>query len=112
MVNVRLDLSTRLKQAVFRLARRFPYVQREIAAARDKTLKSACAEIAKSVEGHEFAQTLPENGLSKVREIRCCDKILPLTFPGRSAQQTREVPQARKGRLPVGSSVWLHLQVA
>ena len=112
IVNVPLDLPTRLKQAVFRLARRFPYVQREIAAARDKTLKSACAEIAKSVEGHEFAQALPENGLSKVREIHCCDRILRLTFPGRPAQQTRAVPQAQQDRLSVGSSVRLHLQVA
>ena len=60
---------TRAKQMVFRLARRIPYVQREIAKARDDTLRSVYKDMEKSVNGHTFAQTLPEKGLSKVKKI-------------------------------------------
>ena len=41
-------------------------VQREIAKARNDTLKSVYADMAKSVQGHQFAKALPEKGLSKV----------------------------------------------
>lgn len=61
------DIQTRLKHAVFRLARRFAFVQQQIAKARDDTLRNVYATMAKSVEGHQFAQALPEQGLSKVK---------------------------------------------
>lgn len=61
------DLQTRIKQTIFRLARRIPAVQRKIAKESERTVKSACREIAKSVQGHRFTQSLPENGLSKVK---------------------------------------------
>ena len=63
------DIQTRIKHAVFRLARRFAFVQRQIAEARDNTLKSVYADMAKSIEGHHFARALPEQGLSKVMII-------------------------------------------
>ena len=106
-----LDLRTRLKHAVFRLVRRIPYVQREIVRTRDKTVKSVCEEIAKSVQGHEFAQALPENGLSKVREKYGCRTVSSLTFSGGLAEQTRTLSHAEKGELPVRSSFWVCLQV-
>jgi len=61
------NLQTRIKQTIFRLARRIPAVQRKIAKESERTVKSACREIAKSVEGHRFTQSLPENGLSKTQ---------------------------------------------
>ncbi|CAF2799877.1 unnamed protein product [Rotaria sp. Silwood2] len=59
------DIPTRIKQTIFRLARHLPIVQREIAKARNDTLKSVYADMAKSIQGHEFAKALPEKGLSK-----------------------------------------------
>jgi hypothetical protein len=56
----------RIREMVFRLARRLPMVQRKIAEARENTLKAACEDIAKSIAGHKFTLTLPEQGLSKV----------------------------------------------
>lgn len=49
------------------MARRLPLVQREIAKARDDTLKSVYADMAKSIQGHEFAKALPEKGIPKVK---------------------------------------------
>jgi hypothetical protein len=49
------------------LARRLPVVQRQIAQARDDTLRSVYDNMAKSVRGHQFAKALPEKGLSKVK---------------------------------------------
>jgi hypothetical protein len=68
LTNFFLDIQTRVKQAVFRLARRIPYVQRQIAKARDDSLKSIYADMVKSTKGHTFAYSLPEQGLSKVSE--------------------------------------------
>lgn len=48
------------------MARYLPAVKRQIAQARDDTLKSVYADMAKSVQGHEFAVALPEKGLSRV----------------------------------------------
>ncbi len=48
------------------MARRIPYIQRQIAQARDDTLKSIYADMSKSVQGHIFMKSLPEQGLSKV----------------------------------------------
>jgi len=59
------DIPTRIKQTIFHLARRLPVVQRQIAKARDDTLRSVYADMAKSVRGHTFAKALPEKGLSK-----------------------------------------------
>jgi len=57
------------------LARRLPVVQRQIAQARDDTLRSVYDNMAKSVRGHQFAKALPEKGLSKVKyrliNLRC-----------------------------------------
>jgi hypothetical protein len=64
-----LDIPTRIKQLIFRLARHLPIVQRQIAQARDDTLRSVCANMAKSVKGHQFAQALPKTGLSKVNNL-------------------------------------------
>jgi hypothetical protein len=61
-----LDISTRIKQAIFRLARHLPAIQRQIAKSRVDALKSVHDGMAKSVKGHEFAKALPEKGLSKV----------------------------------------------
>jgi hypothetical protein len=41
-------------------------IQRQIAKAREDTLKSVYGDMAKSVRGHKFAKALPEKGLSKV----------------------------------------------
>ena len=60
------DIPTRIKQTVFRLARYIPAIQRQIAKARDDTLRSVYGNMEKSVRGHEFAKALPEKGLSKV----------------------------------------------
>jgi hypothetical protein len=60
------DVSTRIKQTIFRLARRIPAVQRQIAQARTDTLTSVYGNMEKSVRGHQFAKALPEKGLSKV----------------------------------------------
>lgn len=68
------DLQTRLKHAVFRLARRFAFVQQQIAKARDDTLRNVYATMAKSIEGHRFAQALPEQGLSKDELIARLEK--------------------------------------
>jgi len=61
------DILTRIKQAIFHLARRLPVVQRQIAKARDDALRSVHDDMAKSIKGHTFAKTLPEKGLSKVK---------------------------------------------
>lgn len=52
---------------IFRLARRLPVVQRKIAEARKATLETVTKDIAKSIAGHEFTRTLPEQGLSRVK---------------------------------------------
>jgi len=49
------------------LARRLPFVQRQIAQARDDTLKSINGTMEKSLKGHKFTHALPEKGLSKVK---------------------------------------------
>ncbi|CAF0955507.1 unnamed protein product [Adineta ricciae] len=59
------DLVIRLRETVFRLARRLPVVQRQIAKAREDTLTSVCNDIATSIAGHKFIQSLPTQGLSK-----------------------------------------------
>jgi len=75
------DISTRIKQTIFRWARYLPMVQREIAKARNDTLKSVYADMAKSVQGHQFAKALPEKGLpkdeliKKLQEYRNFEKI-------------------------------------
>lgn len=61
-----LDISTRVKQTVFRLARYVPQIKRQIAKAREDTLNSVHGDMAKSLHGHIFARALPEQGLSKV----------------------------------------------
>lgn len=61
-----IDISTRIRELIFRLARQLPFVQRKIAEARTATLKSVCDDMAKSIAGHEFIKVLPEKGLSKV----------------------------------------------
>jgi hypothetical protein len=61
-----VDIPTRVKQTIFRLARYVPAIQRQIAQAREDTINSVCANMAKSVKGHQFAKALPEKGLSKV----------------------------------------------
>jgi hypothetical protein len=66
VINIFSDIPTRIKQAIFRLARRLPVVQRQIAQAREDTLKSIRSDVAKSVKGHTFIRSLPEKGLSKV----------------------------------------------
>ena len=58
-----------MKQLIFRLARRIPAVQRKIAETSENTVKSACAEIAKSIQGHEFTQSLPLHGLRPVKDV-------------------------------------------
>jgi hypothetical protein len=63
------DMVTRIKQSIFRLARRLPFVQRQIAQARHDTLSSVYADMTKSVQGHLFTKSLPEHGLSKVRSL-------------------------------------------
>ncbi|CAF0916017.1 unnamed protein product [Rotaria sp. Silwood1] len=68
------DISTRIKQTIFRLVRYIPYVKREIAKARDDTLKSVYADMAKSIHGHEFSKALPEKGLSKDELIKKLEK--------------------------------------
>lgn len=65
-----------MKQTIFRLARHVPYVQREIAKARDDTLRSIYADMTKSVRGHTFARSLPEKGLSKVRRSVCLSQSI------------------------------------
>ena len=65
-MRVILDVTTRIKQAIFRLARRIPAVQRQITKARDDTLRSVYHSMAKSIQGHQFAKALPKKGLSKV----------------------------------------------
>ena len=47
------------------MARRLPIVQRQIAKARDDTLRSVYDDMAKSIQGHKFAKALPDQGLSK-----------------------------------------------
>ncbi|CAF5122599.1 unnamed protein product, partial [Rotaria magnacalcarata] len=64
------DIQTRVKQTIFRLARHLPIVQREIAKARNNTLKSIYADMEKSIEGHQFAQALPERSISKDEIIK------------------------------------------
>ncbi|CAF1193940.1 unnamed protein product [Adineta steineri] len=59
------DISKRIQETIFRLVRRLPSVQRQIAKAREETLTSICNDIAKSVAGHTFSLALPEKGLSK-----------------------------------------------
>ena len=63
------DLVVRIRNLIFRLARRVPAIKRKIAQVRESTLKSVCEDIAKSVAGHEFTKILPGTGLSKVRLI-------------------------------------------
>ena len=60
------EILVRIREFVFRFARRLPMVKRKIAEARKSTLKAACEDIAKSVAGHKFTRTLPDQGLSKV----------------------------------------------
>jgi hypothetical protein len=64
-----LDIPTRIKELIFRLARRLPIVKRQIAQAREDTINSVCATMAKSTKGHQFAQALPKKGLSKVNNL-------------------------------------------
>lgn len=67
-----IDISIRIRETIFRLARRLPVVQRKIAEARESTLKSVCNNIAKSVAGHEFIKILPEQGFSQVKLCFYC----------------------------------------
>ena len=62
-----IDIFVRIRETIFRVARRLPVVQRKIAKAREDTLTSVCNDIAKSVAGHEFTKALPEKGLSQVK---------------------------------------------
>lgn len=62
-----IDISTRIRQMIFRIVRRLPFVQRKINEARSSTLKTVCHDMAKSIAGHEFIKVLPQKGLSKVK---------------------------------------------
>lgn len=64
------DLTTRVKQTVFRLARYVPSIQRQIKQAQEDTLRSVYEEMSESVHGHRFSRTLPDTGLSKVKRIK------------------------------------------
>lgn len=75
-----LDIPTRFKQTIFRLARYIPYVQREIAKAKDDTMKSIYTDMAKSIQGHQFARALPERGLSKVRQLNDFERTMRTNF--------------------------------
>ena len=99
-----------MKLAVFRLARRFAFVQRKIAQARDDTLKSVYADMAKSVQGHKFAKALPEKGMSKVSAHRIEQHSLNALPSGRTARKTAHVPKLREDQLHIGQSLGLRLQ--
>ena len=98
---------------MFRLARRFAFVQRKIAQARDDTLKSIYADMAKSVQGHKFAKALPEKGMTKVN-ARQIDQPLASTLSDvRSGGTDREialVSKFRENQLLIGQSLGLRLQ--
>ncbi|CAF1117488.1 unnamed protein product [Rotaria sp. Silwood1] len=64
------DISTRIREIIFRMARQLPAVKRKIAEAREATLKTVFNDIAKSVAGHEFTKVLPDHGLSQEELIK------------------------------------------
>lgn len=62
-----IDILIRVRNLIFRLARRLPVVQRKIAEARESTLTSVCNDMAKSIAGHKFIKSLPIQGFSQVK---------------------------------------------